>query len=1048
MPRCLPTNLYELSCIGRDALACLPPPSRTLLDAGLTRVSFLHAQMEAAATLPISVSALAWSSMGWVQHRRCCQKVFRVAGFCYSWLFADEWMVPAVCTLGPYPNAKDVAHLSGFFRATASLYNAFPSGALRRGLPVIHIRSCNTAACTNVVDKLLSFSRSLTRAVPLNPDDFPALPVWGPSGSNRIPIPSQNARAGPSRPVHGLPPIPRFTIPPSVRRAQKTPPPRTGVDFSTKKQPQAAPAAPYHDPRHFDRPSKRHSPPPAPTAFQSATRDPFDELIEQLKSSLSDIPRSLANDIWHDFLSWLSNLQESRDFHCITSIPHIRSKFKEHLDTAVNSLREEEECASALDKAATDLAAAVRCHTALEALIKDCSSNPIPAGLAADYEAAQTTVHHLSALVDSLDEQDIAPPGSAIDEDKAAPITAPTPLGEVPADAPPPCAPAPWTETNYENFYGWTEPLFPPVTGKIPLEDLLVTMDDPIDSKILLPRSLEVYTVAELKSATPNNVRLWLNHYEDPLEPLKSWSRDTFTRVYSRDGFFFLMARVAQRDAQWRDKKLEKLRSALSSRWQQEVTVERIPPCHDWMLCSIPSVPKEGDPSFELLSAALIHMSDSNASYVIRHITPISTVWELDVHIKGSIANPNSVFHQLKKKQLEYESKGAFLGWQVIGIRSGKGITRYRATFLLDSNRVSWPWSHDWNHPHSSLPPSHNLLDFMPSWSAIKPYACQGCYNSDHYTAECALAHIRLGGVPIIGLQSLSLMLHKKAAECLVIVDQSLVPPGHAQSHTPDGAILDVSPIPTESPSRPLLPEVSQAINSSFKFLSLKLHSILHHFPGLTLELVKELCARHLGDIHMVAANLHSRGFAVPWLQEKLEQEWAGFQSSQLIPGTLTVSAMSQSAPPPCYFKQVQFVNSIIALLPIPSPPPNVPEIVASCHGDLPAVMRRLEISHKMSIPPYSAATLHDQFSNWLAKSWLGPSAALGDTVQAPQPPLNEPIHAPTALPHASAPQDSPMEDVIIVSPHPSASPVLSAEQSAPPAPPINPISIVFSPNI
>ena len=351
--------------------------------------------------------------------------------------------------------------------------------------------------------------------------------------------------------------------------------------------------------------------------FQSATHDPFDKLIEQLKGSLSDIPRSLANDIWHDFLSWLSNLWESRDFHCLNSIPHIHSKFRERLDAAVNSLREEEERASALDKAAADLTTAVRRHTALEALIKDCGSNPIPANLAADFEAAQTTVHHLSALVDSLDEQDIAPPGSAIDEDEAAPIAAPAPLGEAPADAPPPRTPAPWTETNYENFYGRTEPLFPLVTGKIPLEDLLITMDDPIDSKILLPCSLEVYTVAELKSATPNNVRLWLNHYEDPLEPLKSWSRDTFTQVYSRDGFFFLMARVAQRDAQWRDKKLDKLRSALSSRWQQEVTVEHIPPRHDWMLCSIPSIPKEGDPSFELLSATLIRMSEGNASYVI-----------------------------------------------------------------------------------------------------------------------------------------------------------------------------------------------------------------------------------------------------------------------------------------------------------------------------------------------------------------------------------------------------------------------------------------------
>lgn len=142
-------------------------------------------------------------------------------------------------------------------------------------------------------------------------------------------------------------------------------------------------------------------------------------------------------------------------------------------------------------------------------------------------------VHHLSTLVDSLDEQDIKPPGSAADADEATPIIVPAPLGDVPPrppnDAPPPCTPVPWTENNYENFYGQTEPLFPIVTGKIPIADLLITMDNPIDSKILLPCLLEVYTIADLKTATLSAVCPWLNHYEDPLEPLKSWSCNTFT---------------------------------------------------------------------------------------------------------------------------------------------------------------------------------------------------------------------------------------------------------------------------------------------------------------------------------------------------------------------------------------------------------------------------------------------------------------------------------------------------------------------------------------
>ena len=359
MPRCLPPDLYELSCIGRDALALLPPPSVALLDAGLTCVGFLHAQMEAAATLPISISALDWSTLGWLQRRCRRHRIYCVPGFCYSRLFADEWMVPAVCVLGLYPDSADVAHLSGYFQDTAHLYSTYLSSACRRGIPVLHIRGSNTSARIHIADRLSSYAGRLAGAAPPGPHDFPALPAHEPSRSNHIPLPSMNARASPSQAPHSLPPVPKFTVPPGVCRAQKTPPPHTGVDFSAKRRPQATPPTPYYDPRHFDCPSKCRSPPPTPTTFQSATRDPFDKLIEQLKSSLSNIPHSLANDIWHDFLSWLSNLHESQDFHRINSIPHIRSKFKECLDAAVTSLREEEERASALDKAAVDLATAV-----------------------------------------------------------------------------------------------------------------------------------------------------------------------------------------------------------------------------------------------------------------------------------------------------------------------------------------------------------------------------------------------------------------------------------------------------------------------------------------------------------------------------------------------------------------------------------------------------------------------------------------------------------------------------------------------------------------
>ena len=712
------------------------------------------------------------------------------------------------------------------------------------------------------------------------------------------------------------------------------------------------PPAPFSI-RGAERPSRR-STPSDPISFKSATRAPVDDLLDKLKSALSNVPRSLANSIWHDFLSWLSSYHLTPTFSCLTSLPHIKSAFHSCLNSALASIQADEERAVALGLASDNLAWEVRRLSALEALEKDCGDGPVPSNLAADLTVARDTVLELSRLVDSLDETDVNPPASIAGNDAApdpeihAPLGGSTDPAATAAPAPPARAPVPWTESNYKDFYARTASAFPSVMGKFPLSELLIVMDSPIESKLLMPRALEVYTVAELKSATARGVRPWLNRYEDPIEPCKSWSVETFQRIYSRDSFCFLLARVAQRNAQWRDRKLEKLRSALSSRWRVEVTIERVPPRHDWVLCSIPAVPAPGDLAHEILSAALIRLSEGNASYVVQHLAPLSTLRDLDIHIKGSITDPASVFNQLKKKLLAYESSGAFLGWRVTGVRPSNAVSKYRASFLLDNNRVSWAWSHAWDHPHGSLPTAHTLLDFSPSWLATKPYACQCCYNSDHFSLECPLAHIRLGGVPVVSPVSLSLMLHKKPGEHLVIVDKSFPLPS-LPTDLATRAVLDNTPVPFESPARPLPPSVSMAINASFKFLSSKLHSIMHTFDGLSMELIHELCSRHHGDMHMILSNLASRSFDIPWRQDEIDRKWSIFRRSGHGPAPRSSSPLmiADSASPPRYLKLVQFVHEILHPLPPIHPVPNLPEIVASCHGDLQAIMRHLEVVHR-----------------------------------------------------------------------------------------------------
>jgi len=175
----------------------------------------------------------------------------------------------------------------------------------------------------------------------------------------------------------------------------------------------------------------------------------------------------------------------------------------------------------------------------------------------------------------------------------------------------------------------------------------------PADSKILLPRALELYSMEELRAAHPRDARVWQNRYEDPCEPVKRWPWGTFSTFHKRNDFRFLVARVAQIGPQYQDPKLPTLRSQLAKRWGVPVTFERMDPRLDWMVCIIPNT--QGKCS-EILTTALIRLFDGNASYVVRHFAPISKFRELEIEIRGNTANPMQIYDQLRKRQLEFES--------------------------------------------------------------------------------------------------------------------------------------------------------------------------------------------------------------------------------------------------------------------------------------------------------------------------------------------------------------------------------------------------------
>src|ERR1700750_2368063 len=112
-------------------------------------------------------------------------------------------------------------------------------------------------------------------------------------------------------------------------------------------------------------------------------------------------------------------------------------------------------------------------------------------------------------------------------------------------------------------------------------------------------------------------------------------------------------------------------------------------PRQDWMLCTIPNT--EG-PAAEVLTAALIRLSDGNASYVVRHFAPPSLVRDLDITIRGSTNDGDTVYKQLKKKILEFEATGVELKWRVLGVR--KQGMKYRGAFLLETPATYSPLTH------------------------------------------------------------------------------------------------------------------------------------------------------------------------------------------------------------------------------------------------------------------------------------------------------------------------------------------------------------------
>lgn len=219
------------------------------------------------------------------------------------------------------------------------------------------------------------------------------------------------------------------------------------------------------------------------------------------------------------------------------------------------------------------------------------------------------------------------------------------------AALPPESAPV-WPDDNYKHFAKKAAALIPPFTSKVPLESLLMEMEQPTNLKILLPCPLEIYTTNELfVSKNSNEVSMWHNQYADPLEPFKCWTKDVFATVYSRLGYHFLFACVTHLGPQSGDSKLPALWNKLSQRWGVSVTFTTIQPHQDWMLYTVPSSDSLVPDGLakEIIDTSLMRLVDGHTSYIVHHISPASQIRDLEFTVCNSSSNADATFQQLKK---------------------------------------------------------------------------------------------------------------------------------------------------------------------------------------------------------------------------------------------------------------------------------------------------------------------------------------------------------------------------------------------------------------
>jgi len=733
------------------------------------------------------------------------------------------------------------------------------------------------------------------------------------------PHPSHNA-GYPQRPFPSghfrPPPGPRPPLPPQSALAPSIP-----LGVPTPKQKSRAKPRKGKAPFHPYAPPPQDKRPNSPAAqWKKALADPLEEALESLKAELDIFPSILAVPAWKDTLAWLKDKKRDKDFDrkgCIPALTEFFSTILSKVKSEYAAVQEDERLwDETLTAESEKLVALLEQYKQVEAAMESPEPGFDMAQARAWSSDLAKQIQEQEKVVDMLD-------GGANPDDTDMgddPIADNASFVEVPGDAQPEKATRPsakelWPETNYQDYAERVTPLFAVPVGKPPLDSLFIKMEEPVDSKLYLPQPLELYTAEELEKVVPKGLPRWNNRYEDPMEPAKSWTWDEFSKIYNEPGFHFMIARVAQVGPQHKDPKLGTLRSKLAVRWRCTVALQKMDPRQDWMLCTVPSG-SEGEK--DALKYDLVRLSEGNAVYVIRRFASAGRARDLEWVVKGSLADDNTIYNQMRKRLLDFEMGDTRLGWRVLGVRKAGATSKFRGTFILDSVSTYWPWSMTWGHKHGSVPDSSPLLNFEPTWSARRPYACQCCYSSDHFTEECPLPFMKIGGNSLVSQPARSLVIKKKAAERIISLEKSTwelpipnipgtprvpaspsrpLPRLHQQLRAaPMTAIVEDGESRATDDASSILADERMSIaapppgdnppyhiiDSLIKFLMLQLAGNISDGAGLTEAKIQFLCKSHKGSLPAVLDSLRRDG----WLPASVSNQVMSFEYDRFIMGT------------------------------------------------------------------------------------------------------------------------------------------------------------------